>query len=408
MTDAGYVLTESKDLSESPRLRLLPYSSLEGTLTLGESPAPTGSTIEAQYELDDYQLSVRFDAKTDASGKFAIPRVFSQTYNVSRSRGEASKLVTTAPGATARVELRSHYSPITARLELPPSYDSDSGEIASYALRLPTQLANATLPDGILSMSAAQRMGWFDEWIKSPAGQMHSAQQARVEGSNRDIRIMKDGQFRVADVPPGIYNLHTRFLGRVNGTIDYGKPVAGGVYRVTVPQLPYQEAPIDLGVLPIHPDGWVDGVQQMQDIVIPMLDGNEVLLSSFKGKVVLLDFWGVWCGICTTNLPHIQALHDQFGSDPNFAIISLSVDDEPAQIREFLKDHRKPWTIGVLGTRDKAWATKLYSVMGYPTYWLIGADGRVLATGTTTHFLAPLVQNALEAAKRTSEGRLRE
>jgi peroxiredoxin len=138
--------------------------------------------------------------------------------------------------------------------------------------------------------------------------------------------------------------------------------------------------------------------QPMQDLVFTTLDGKEMQLSTLKGKVILLDFWGVWCGVCTHDLPNLQAIHDRHKDDPNFVMISLSVDDEPARIREFLKDHRMPWTIGVLGPRDQAWGAKLYGVTGYPTYWLIAADGKIAANGNFTNFLESLVATALNEA----------
>ena len=65
------------------------------------------------------------------------------------------------------------------------------------------------------------------------------------------------------------------------------------------------------------------------------LDGKPLKLDDFKGKYVLLDFWATWCGPCIGEIPQLQAVHDAFGKDERFAILSLSVDEkieEPQEI----------------------------------------------------------------------------
>ena len=46
------------------------------------------------------------------------------------------------------------------------------------------------------------------------------------------------------------------------------------------------------------------------------LEGKEVTLASFKGKVVLLDFWATFCGPCIMSMPHIQKLSEKYAKEP--------------------------------------------------------------------------------------------
>ena len=51
--------------------------------------------------------------------------------------------------------------------------------------------------------------------------------------------------------------------------------------------------------------------------------GKPVRLADFRGKVVVLDFWGYWCGPCTGSMPHLVALHRKFAGRP-VAVVALA------------------------------------------------------------------------------------
>src|SRR5688500_13745945 len=60
----------------------------------------------------------------------------------------------------------------------------------------------------------------------------------------------------------------------------------------------------------------------------PDLGGNELALSSYRGKVVLLDFWATWCPPCVASMPHLQNLQDELGAR---GLVVLGVNQEPGQ-----------------------------------------------------------------------------
>jgi len=97
-------------------------------------------------------------------------------------------------------------------------------------------------------------------------------------------------------------------------------------------------------------------------------------LASLRGKVVVLEFWGVWCGHCVENIPHLNKLADKFGAR-GVEFLSIS-DDREKVVREFLEKTKINGTVAV--DADSS-AIKRYGVIGFPRMFIIGRDGKILA-----------------------------
>jgi thiol-disulfide isomerase/thioredoxin len=104
------------------------------------------------------------------------------------------------------------------------------------------------------------------------------------------------------------------------------------------------------------------------------LDGKKVKLSSFRGKVVLLDFWATWCGPCVAMIPHERELVSKL-SDKPFALVSVSVDEEKAALTEFLAKEKMPWAHWWDGPKGSV--ARMFKVRSFPTLYLIDAKGVV-------------------------------
>jgi thiol-disulfide isomerase/thioredoxin len=104
------------------------------------------------------------------------------------------------------------------------------------------------------------------------------------------------------------------------------------------------------------------------------LDGKKVKLSSYRGKVVVLDFWATWCGPCKAMIPHERELAEKLKDKP-FAILSVSVDDEKKELAEFLGAEKMPWSHWWDGPKGPV--VKLFRVKAFPTLFLIDAKGVV-------------------------------
>jgi peroxiredoxin/outer membrane lipoprotein-sorting protein len=101
--------------------------------------------------------------------------------------------------------------------------------------------------------------------------------------------------------------------------------------------------------------------------------GSTVSLASYKGKVVLLDFWATWCRPCRIEMPRVQKLYDELKAK-GLTVFGVNVMEEPAQVKRFLTDNGIGFPI--LLDRDGKVARD-YKAEGIPTLVIIGRDGNV-------------------------------
>ena len=109
------------------------------------------------------------------------------------------------------------------------------------------------------------------------------------------------------------------------------------------------------------------------DFTLPGMDGKPVTLSSFKGNVVLLDFWATWCGPCVMSLPELDALY-QVRKDGAVRIFAVNAGEEKDQVATFLKE--KKLTLPVLLDTDQA-VLGTFGVGVFPTTIIIAPNGVV-------------------------------
>jgi cytochrome c biogenesis protein CcmG, thiol:disulfide interchange protein DsbE len=109
------------------------------------------------------------------------------------------------------------------------------------------------------------------------------------------------------------------------------------------------------------------------DFSLPDLTGRRLGLSTYRGKVVLLDFWATWCDPCREEIPHFVELQNKY-RDRGFQILSVSMDDGPEPVRDFYQRFKMNYPV-VMGNAKMG---ELYGgVLGLPIAFLIGRDGRI-------------------------------
>ncbi|MEO8134438.1 MAG: TlpA disulfide reductase family protein [Betaproteobacteria bacterium] len=103
------------------------------------------------------------------------------------------------------------------------------------------------------------------------------------------------------------------------------------------------------------------------------LTGQPVQLSSYRGKVVLVNFWATWCAPCIEEMPSMQRLRDKLGL-AGFEVLAVNYQEGETRINDFLK--KRPLNLTILRDADGSVRTG-WGVRVFPTSYVIDTDQRI-------------------------------
>jgi thiol-disulfide isomerase/thioredoxin len=142
--------------------------------------------------------------------------------------------------------------------------------------------------------------------------------------------------------------------------------------------------------------------KEAPDIKLPTPEGKELSLSSFRGKLVLVDFWASWCGPCRTEMPNVVKVYKKY-HDKNFEIFGVSLDQDMNRWVEAIKSDGITWPqVSDL----KYWNSEVvrtYGIDGIPFTVLVDKDGKIIAKGLRGVELEKAIENVL-SGKSVSGG----
>jgi thiol-disulfide isomerase/thioredoxin len=118
------------------------------------------------------------------------------------------------------------------------------------------------------------------------------------------------------------------------------------------------------------------------DLTLKDLNGQDVSLAQYKGKVVLVNFWATWCEPCRVEIPWLIEMQKKY-ADKGFVILGIALDEEGKSVvapfvakeRFDVSGAKEPMSYKILIGNDDA-AEKFGGLFGYPTSVLISKDGK--------------------------------
>ncbi len=117
----------------------------------------------------------------------------------------------------------------------------------------------------------------------------------------------------------------------------------------------------------------VDSGRTAPDFSVRTVTGDSLTLANFRGKFVLLDFWGTWCAPCRQEIPNLINVYNTFSRD-DLLVIGLAKDD-PEKLKNYMKEKEIPYPNAL--ANDKI--LKSYGIFAFPTTYLIAPDGIIIA-----------------------------
>ena len=112
------------------------------------------------------------------------------------------------------------------------------------------------------------------------------------------------------------------------------------------------------------------------DFTLNDLSGKPLTLSSLRGKYVILDFWGSWCGWCIKGFPQMKEYYKKYAG--KFEILGIDCNDSETKWKAAVEKHELPW-LHVYNPSDSK-VLEQYGIQGFPTKIVVGPDGKIVKT----------------------------
>ncbi len=113
--------------------------------------------------------------------------------------------------------------------------------------------------------------------------------------------------------------------------------------------------------------------EMMKGFTLTSLGGSRVDSRKLRGKILVLHFWGTWCGPCVTEMPEFEKFYEKYRRDADVAIYTVDYNDpDPDDVRTWMKKHKYDFPVLL----DGGYVASA-GVYAFPTTWFVDREGRI-------------------------------
>jgi peroxiredoxin len=396
--DAGYAELTRGQFDASQEMRLQRWCRIEGQVRVGGEPDANRRVSfipPPNARGSTYVWSRWYRTTTDSEGRFLFDRLPAGPGTISRDvvsvgadGGRRSthgwqQEVGLAPGSTLTMTIGGTGRRVVGSIALDREPDVEVDwkgntpvileEIFTTSSRVAGDAAEMLVPTSPTSLVPSHMPG------STPTPSLGSDEvHVKPDSPKYPGAIDSVGRFEVVDVPPGKYRLTVSVdYPRSEKYETHGKTIGKGTHVFTIEPLKGagNEDPLDLGVITATLHESLEVGVPAPDFTAEKLSGGQLRLSDLRGKYVLLNFWST----LDNEVQVLREIHQQFGDDPRFVLLSLSCTNPIETPRAFVAARDLKWLHAHARENHTSHAERDFTVRARPTSFLISPDGRVLA-----------------------------
>jgi thiol-disulfide isomerase/thioredoxin len=132
------------------------------------------------------------------------------------------------------------------------------------------------------------------------------------------------------------------------------------------------------------------------DIQVTLADGAQARLSELRGKYVILQFWGSWCGPCRAENKHLRTVHERYGGK-GLEMFSVGIEGSESAWKNAIHNDHLFWKYHSMEAQDFSGnAARLYNIKSIPATFLLNPDGVIMGVNLRGEQLDKMLREKLD------------